>query len=293
MSVARIVKEQGGLHLLLCIGDGEKMKKVNSNINPAAAAIKRLYKDLKIEPLLGKFDCDYYDECRKSLKKPLRKDIITGNWPYIGVDYGKAVIAGVRCRILVIAMDQGGFGEAEGLTFAERQSDWFEAFRSRVNAHTGGTSLIIQRLADNNSSDNTEPVLSAFAHTNSVKCAPKKETEWMKSESTAIMRKCCRNHLERELEILKPDLIITEGNGPITMLEDILELSEADCRSYKDNESIYSCEVYSGQPVVLAAPHPARKKGLKWREGELPPYYLKAIGRVRDIFKKVKNNAFK
>lgn len=260
------------------------MRRVNSNINSAATAVERLYKDLKIEPLLGKFDCDHYEECRRSLKKQLGKDIIAGNWPYIGVDYGKAEIAGVRCRILLIAMDQGGIGEAEGLTFAERQGEWFEAFRSRVNAHTGGTSLIIRQLADDKSRHNPEPVLRAFAHTNSVKCSPKKERERMKSESTAIMRKCCRNHLERELEILKPDLIITEGKGPVGMLEDILGLSETNCRSYEGREGIYSCKVYSGRPVVLAVPHPARRKGLKWREGELPSYYLKAIDRVRKIF---------
>lgn len=284
-SAVKIAKEQGGHHLLLCIDDkrekGRKMRRVNPNINSAATAIKRLYKDLKIEPLPGKFHCDYYEECRESLEKRLRRDIITGNWPYIGVDYGKAKISGKVCRILVIAMDQGGAGEARGKDFETRQKEWYGAFFNSVNAHTGGTHLIVKYLVDNK---DPEFFIGAFAHTNAVKCSPKKEKQQMKSESTATMRKCCRNHLERELEILKPDLIIAEGKGPVAMVEHILGLSETDYKSYKDNANIYFCKVYRGQPVVLAVPHPARKKGLKWRYGELPSYYLKTIDNVRKIF---------
>jgi len=257
------------------------MGSTNSDRNSVITRIKRLYKNLKIEPLPGNFNCDYYVECNRSLPKKLRKDIVAGNWPYIGVNYGKAKIAGKDCRILVVAMDQGGGGEAYGEDFETRQNEWYGAFFNRVNAHTGGTHLIVKHLVDNK---NPEDFVAEFAHTNSVKCSPKKEMEQMKSESTAMMRKCCRNHLERELEIFKPDLIITEGRGPSDMLKDVLNLSVADYQS-RDNTTGKVCEVYEGQPIVLAGPHPART--LKWKYGKsLPSWYRKAIDRVRKVVEK-------
>lgn len=264
------------------------MGRLNPNIDSVSTKIERLYKDLKIEPFSGKFDCKYYPECRKSLNRKLRRDIATGNWPFIGVDYGKAEIEGIRCRILVIGMDQGGVGEAHGTDFETRQEEWYWAFHNRdVNAHTGGTHLIIKCLVDHK---DQQCFLRQFAHTNSVKCSPKKkEGERMKSETTPVMKKCCRNHLEQELEIFKPDLIITEGRVPTDMVKDILNLSEADYQS-PDKTTGKVCEVYEGQPIVLAGPHPART--LKWRYGtSLPPYYAKAIDRVRAIIKKVENCA--
>ena len=131
---------------------------------------------------------------------------------------------------------------------------------------------------------NPEDFVAEFAHTNSVKCSPKKDEQRMKSESTAKMQQCCRNHLERELKIFKPDLIITEGRGPTDMVKNILKLSKADFRS-ADNTTGKVCEVYEGHPVVLAGPHTART--LKWHYGtSLPPYYAKAVNRVRAVIKK-------
>ena len=258
-----------------------KMRRASSSVNSAAEAIRRLHRELKIEPLPDRFGCKYYEDCRKSLNKRLRRKMITGNWPYVGASYGRADIDGVHRRILVIGMDQGGWGEAWGRTFQQRQDDWLAAFKCPDHAHTGGTSLIIQRLTNNKESDNPKRVVSGFAHTNSVKCSPKKvEGQGMRSESTATMRQNCQRHLKREIGLLKPDLVIAEGKWPTAMVKDILELSEADW-TFNERGGKNYCEVYQGQPTVLAVPHPARKKGVRWKEGKLPSYYLDAIDRAR------------
>ena len=259
------------------------MRGSRAEANSTATSIKRLYRELRIEPIAEKFDCHYCQECRKSLNERFRRGITTGNWPYVGLDYGKAEVAGIRCRILVIGMDQGGVGEAHGAAFETRQEDWYWAFHNRdVSAHTGGTHLIIKCLVDDK---DPECFLRQFAHTNSVKCSPEKRRgDRMKSESTPIMQKRCGNHLERELGIFKPDLIITEGRGPTDMVKDILNLSVADYES-PDNTTGKVCEVYEGQPIVLAGPHPART--LKWRYGtSLPRYYARATNRVREVIKR-------
>ena len=257
------------------------MTTTRSSANSAAEAIRRLHRELKIEPLPDRFGCKHYEGCRKSLNKRLRRKMITGNWPYVGASYGKADIDGVHRRILVIGMDQGGWGEAWGRTFQQRQDDWLGAFTCPDHAHTGGTSLIIQRLMNNKESDNPKRVVSAFGHTNSVKCSPKKvEGEGMKSESTATMRQNCQEHLEREIRLLKPDLVIAEGKKTTAMVKEVLEFSVADW-TFKERGGKNFCEVYQGRPTVLAVPHPARKRGVRWSKRELPSYYLDAIDRAR------------
>ena len=259
-----------------------KMTRARRNASSAAEAISRLHRDLKIEPLPDRFGCKCYEDCRKSLNKRLRRRMITGNWPYVGASYGRAHIDGVHRRILVIGMDQGGWGEAWGTTFHQRQGDWRAAFECPDHAHTGGTCLIIQRLMNNKERGNLRRVASAFAHTNSVKCSPRKvEGQGMRSESTAEMRQNCQRHLKREIGLLKPDLVIAEGMQTTAMVREVLELPDADWR-FKERGGKNYCEVYQGQPTILAVPHPARKKGLRWSKGELPSYYLDAIDKARE-----------
>lgn len=258
------------------------MRRPDSNTSSVVALIRQEYERRGIEPLPHEFRCDHRKACEKSLKPQFRKSIIKGNWPYIGCDYGKAEIGGIRCRILVIGMDQGGVGEARGAAFEERQEHWYWAFHNRdVSAHTGGTHLIIKCLVDNK---DPECFLRQFAHTNSVKCSPEKqEGERMKSESTPVMQKRCRYHLKRDLEIFEPDLVITEGRGPTDMVKVILNLSKPDYPS-RDKRTGRVCEVYRGRPVLLAGPHPART--LRWRYGtSLPPYYARAINAVWEVIR--------
>lgn len=73
---------------------------IDSKNTPYRKSIKRLYSSLGIIPTAKKdFKCCYYEQC----SKPRR----TGDWSYVGVDYGSAKISGKKAKLLFVAMDRG------------------------------------------------------------------------------------------------------------------------------------------------------------------------------------------
>ncbi|MGH8055981.1 MAG: hypothetical protein ACREOH_01900, partial [Candidatus Entotheonellia bacterium] len=112
---------------------------VDSRDTPMRQAIQCLYLNLNIIPTPQDFGCPYLHGCsRQSEIRGIQ--FCTGNWAYVGVDYGKGKINGKNAKILVIAMDRGGYCEAENEKFPDTQKAFREATEYPGNAHMGGVS---------------------------------------------------------------------------------------------------------------------------------------------------------
>ncbi len=85
---------------------------------PTRRSLKELYRARGIVPAAQGFACPHLRVCR------IRKDgskvpLNTGNWAYVGHEYGRALIQGRPAKILFVAMDRGGRARAHLETFAK------------------------------------------------------------------------------------------------------------------------------------------------------------------------------
>ena len=143
------------------------------------------------------------------------------------------------------------------------------------NPHMRGVHLILRELVD----DKDPSVFSRqYALTNAVKCA--RETGKMYTKVPRVMIHNCAGYLPKEIETLKPDLIITQGQHPAWT---VTSSRYFECLKQKEKfmgERGRSAEVWTRENrrcIVLTTPHPARLKGLSWREKKLPEFLLNAI----------------
>ena len=77
----------------------------------------------------------------------------------------------------------------------------------------------------------------------------------------------CANHLWSEIEVLRPDLIITQGTHP----RDTVVAHYSDLRPLvKVGDGARRAQIFGRDHlIVLTTPHPARQRGLKYRRGAL------------------------
>lgn len=143
----------------------------------------------------------------------------------------------------------------------------------------GGVHLLLRDLVD----ERDPAVFSLqFALTNAVKCA--RATDRMATGVTSSMIGNCAAHLKQEIEILSPTLIITQGGHPSWTVKSLLGIKEPIATFKGDGRGM--AEVFHvGDRILLTTPHPARLKGLKWRQGILPSFLREAVAFVRQEFK--------
>lgn len=241
-------------------------------------ALRTLYSHRGIVPAWERFGCSCLSSCSAAAKLPL----ITGTWAYVGTAYGQARVNGRPVKILFVAMDTGGKDDLPDPALAEAhfsaaQCDFRCGAESPRNAHMGGVHLILRELVDNK-----DPALFSrqYALTNAVKC--RQATNKMATNCRAPMIKNCACHLEKEIEIMRPTLIITQGAHPSCTVKKLSLFAVAKPLETFSGER-GKAEVFRGQDrtVLLTTPHPARLKGLKWKQGVLPSFLLESLGRVR------------
>lgn len=242
--------------------------------------IQQFYAENGLEPTeLGEsFGCKFLSDCAISCPEE-GLCLHTGTWPYIGSEYGEATIYGSRARILFIAMERGGrFNPSNEPTFSHTQNAFREGAETRHNPHMGGTSQLIEALIDEN---NRRRCSSVFALTNAVKCVW--NTENQNSCSTSAMKSKCAEYLLGEIEALHPHLIITQGDHPATTLRRLYPSLTA---LGEFSGAAGSATVMSGENFILmTTPHPARKKGWRWKKGPLPDFLIDAASGAREAVK--------
>ena len=241
-------------------------------------AIRSLYHERGIEPTPSGFGCRSLAACSATA---LRRNapFATGNWAYVGVDYGRATLDGRPARILFVAMDRGGAAKANREPFAVTQQQFRLGAELRWNPHMGGVSTIMAYLVDE---EDRDVYARQFALTNAVKCV--EATGRAKTNATAVMIGQCAHHLEAELSVLRPDVVITQGSHPAHTVQRLLGARNpsvfGDSRSQRANVRLYATEV----ALLLTTPHPARLKGMGWSRGVLPGYFLDGVMATRAAY---------
>ncbi len=223
----------------------------------------------------GEFRCPHVEPCSMIARRHGR-EFHTGTWPYVGAGYGKARVSGRLTRVLFVAMERGGtfnpFPEDEP-TFADTQMNFRRAAELRCNAHMGGTSELMECLVDDKEA---QLYSEQFALTNAVKCV--EFTNSQDSPSTSTMMSNCAEHLRAEIILLRPHLVITQGNHPRDIMLRLfhpLRLAEQ-----FSGRAGAAAVLVGEQFVLLTTPHAARRSGWRWKRGPLPEFLQDAMRRA-------------
>lgn len=172
----------------------------------------------------GEFICSSARSCKASLRRA-DSAFLEAQGHAVGPCYDLATVDGVPLRILIVPMEAGGNDPAyQHINVAQRTSHiearGAQAFRAR-NPHMKGVTLAL-RLAfglpvdDPNAEylqfadGTTAQLFSCFAMTNLLLCSAV-ATGTMHSRATAVMRANCAQHLVETVKILRPTLVISQG----------------------------------------------------------------------------------
>ncbi len=170
------------------------------------------------------FACPHYAACEDSQRgaKNLFKGGTLGLMPLYDVSYN-----GTPIRIFIIGKEDGytpesrRYGKPElhpyGIpaNFSLRCKQCLQATqRTTLNPHIKGTLLTLQRIFEVQS----QYLYASYALGNGLRCAFQKDPNSENHSDlpdTPIMRRNCFPYLVKEIEILEPTLVITQGNWAI------------------------------------------------------------------------------
>jgi signal recognition particle subunit SEC65 len=254
---------------------------VDREMTPERRNIKRLYMRLKIAPEEIGFECHHKKDCLSP--RGGTRFFQTGDWPYVGSEYGKAKVLGKKTRILFISMDRGGKHRTNP-EFEKTQKDFRVNCIERGNSHMGVVSLVMEELVDNKSSEN---YAMQFALINSVKCRLISKSD--QSTSTQTMRKRCLNNIKQEIDELIPDLIIVQSLRPSEMIKTLFELNKPVYVGHDAAHPTKRILIYEtkNRIIVTNFPH-SRVKGLKYKKDEMPLFVAKSIEKIKELLQRSK-----
>ena len=264
------------------------MNRDDQKRTPARKLLVDLYSKRKIIPARGPqlFKCQDYEICSqaaaKKCSKSSSKRLITGSWPYVGSEYGKARVNGVPMRILFVGMDVGGYNDKPTFATTQAAYRWATENRQEANAHMGGVHLIMRELVDD-----TDPATFSkqFALTNAVKCRRKSGN--MRATTNPIIIDNCAKHLKVEIKKLRPNLIVTQGAHPgltVRLFEPFANEGTRAIFSNGTSARPRKAEIFCADGrLLLTTPHPTRLAGLRWKrgKGELPNFLVRALRHIR------------
>ncbi len=240
-------------------------------------------KDALIAP--DHFGCRYYDGCNASVGLALRG----GDgccMSYVGHQYG------VGFRLAIVGMDHGKFNHQ---TFNERRQRILdrcvqEGFKRRHYAGVVKTAAAVLGKAGGYCRDNCAErccankdercVLNRISQPNLVKCCGRAQGG-RDSKSTPVMKRNCARHLSPELHLLRPNMVVFQGESKETRKV----IGSEFARTGVDFQAIEEC-VDSHGPVLyystqfgahfLFTHHPSRDQLKKqWPQVEIWLRYLR------------------
>lgn len=254
--------------------------------------------DLQVELGIGAeeglFCCEHFEECNGSVPCGIDRK---GDWAYVGRQYGDAPVGGKLARVLFVAMDRpfrGRESESPFLEYWSTQEDWKRsAFRpSPKNAHMVGVNRTMKHLLDDGAI--AEDRCEQFALVNAVLCGPRaakgrSEEGLMKSQSSTRMRSNCRNHINRFIQELEPDIVITQGKNPRADVASLVVVERKHVGRWTNGRSgrahrwveLSSGAVEGGKTALfLLMNHPSRYPGFSGYSERLPDEWMRALERA-------------
>ena len=256
------------------------LEPIDTEMTPMRRAVRDRQVELGIGASAGCFHCEAFDKsCYPSIVRRMGEvEVIKGDWTYVGQQYGQAMIAGKCAKILFVSMERPLSKPEE---FEETQYQFRTACFKCSNPHMGGTDVELEFLLDPTP---PEQRCQQFALTNSVRCRPSSPNA--KSQSTSTMIAKCQAHTKATIEILTPDIIVTQGRHPS---DSIIKLFDSEVVFKSDNRphsrSLRKVEIRRGGGVLfLLTAHPANHPGFRWKSGGLPDYLHDAINKLRGLY---------
>jgi hypothetical protein len=181
--------------------------------------------------LATNFLCRHKDDCSKGC------ETFTGpKSAFVSSGYE----SGLLPRLLFLSLDSGSGDKTDENRLPQAVRD-YEASRDVMSLpkhkHWYRThELAWYFLRPFNLTLKLEEAKGFFAHANSAKCCMNKA---QRRKADRVLFKNCRRYLKTELEILQPEILVTQGNEAKRA---ILELKEPGAKSVDDFESIISLE---------------------------------------------------
>ena len=233
--------------------------------------------------LSTKFNCPFLSAC--SCGNP--RNLIKGKAAYIGKYYEDHRLP----RILFVSLDMGSdkdFEIAEKRTpEGVRKVEEYRHWSSLPNLlHWFETHYFAQKIAQvMGFMYQANEVNHIFAHTNSAKCCENKESNEM---SATTLYKNCRSFIRGELEILDPEILVTQGGQADNAIKNTFPdiSTDADFVSLSQiHERVGLIRINNHPVLVLRTIYPSwRNKRTILQREELYPYYLKAVKAFSDTF---------
>ncbi len=260
---------------------------IDTEMTPWRTKVKNLQTQLGIGAS-GCFHCEHRVSCHAGISN---KNILKGDWTYVGHQYGEALVGEKKAKILFVSLDRGGQGNGYE-KFKATQKEFRTAAYERTNPHMGGVDVELEYLLDKTS---REDRCQQFALTNSVRCRRKSRS--MEYEATPIMEQNCESHTKAIIQELEPDIIIAQGNNPrksMCRLFSPMIVPKYDNgrlgRSFRSAE-IGQGKIRQGQEVLfLLTAHPANYSGFRWKKGYLPYELRKIFAQAREIYSGVQQS---
>lgn len=167
--------------------------------------------------LASDFRCKNYEQCKAVAK---RGELCKGGSAHIGSNYGNPY------RIVIVSLDRGD--NHKGADSAELRTKVIEGVWTtvdQVNQHMTGTKNLLKALLEKKF-DKEENLFTHYAMTNSAKCCG---ADGNSSSVHKVLYDNCSDFSLKEIELLEPELVVTEGQNAINALYGrFSELSDSD-----------------------------------------------------------------
>ena len=253
---------------------------IDTEMTPWRTKVKNLQTQLGIGAS-GCFHCEHRVSCHAGISN---KNILKGDWTYVGHQYGEALVGKKKAKILFVSLDRGGQGNGYE-KFKATQKEFRTAAYERTNPHMGGVDVELEHLLDETTSP--EDRCQQFALTNSVRCRPRFHKA--DSRSTPVMKQNCESHTHAIIQKLDPNIIIAQGDNPRNSMRRLFnpEIVER-YRGYGTSAEIRQ----SKDCLFLLTAHPAfySRRGFNWKNGYLPEGLKEAFAQAREIYSGVRQS---
>ena len=205
------------------------------------------------------FDCEHYDDCHNG-----NVNFVESSEPYIGWKYESNRLP----RLLFLSLDIGSADPDPHKRTMEASRKWhngcnpLELPRGR---HWYETHLLAWKiLREFTRGLQFRRICPYFAHTNCVKCCQNNPGNAMASNT---MFQNCRQFIPKELEILSPDILVTQGNQAKWVVECEIYTNKEECYDYAKplvETDVDCCNIYlitiGDKDVVWSSPKSSVKR---------------------------------
>lgn len=194
-------------------------------------SIKTYYRKNGIDPT--SFNCKHHKACRST-----SKTFSTTKAPFIGSCYQKGKIP----QLLFISLDPGSSekdGKKKTISAVRKEAEGKTVSELHKNKHWYQTHEIAWMLLNRHYKDvygrkmPMDGVTPYFAHTNSAKCSMNLPG---RKQGDRRLFKNCRWFIPGEVEVLRPNIIVTQGNEALESIDGAFQVIKEYCNRLNNSK---------------------------------------------------------